>query len=119
MMWGGPTIERWSPQWLKRYLSSKRTVEAALRDSADVRAVILRPSFVWNWCKLDVLPMVALYTLLNALGVPFVDRPVRVETIAAAAVTAISPSSEASGVLRHKEMKQLANTNFAKAAKAP
>ena len=119
MMWGGTTIERWSPQWLKRYLSSKTTVEAALRDSAGVRPVILRPSFVWNWCKVDVLPLVALFTVLHVLGVPFIDRPVRVETIAAAAVAAIDSRSEASGVLRHNEMNQLANNDFAKATKAP
>jgi nucleoside-diphosphate-sugar epimerase len=119
MMWGGATIERWSPRWLKRYLSSKRAVEAALLNSTGVRPVILRPSFVWNWCKLDVLPLVALFTLLNALGVPFIDRPVRVETIAAAAVTAIDSSSEACGVLRHIEMNQLADSSCVKAAKAP
>ena len=111
-------MERWSPMWLRRYLSSKRTVEAALlSDTTGVRPVILRPSFVWNWCKLDVLPFVAAFTLLHTLGVPFIDQPVRVETIAAAAVAALDPSSNVCGVLRHGEMRQLA-TGATKLTKA-
>jgi len=113
---GGSFVESWSPQWLRRYLAAKRSVEGAilsLSTTQDVRGVVLRPSFVWNWWKVDVLLPVAIFTLLSALGVPFVDRPVRVETIAAAAVAAIDGrggggGGMVQGVLRQPGMDRLA-----------
>jgi nucleoside-diphosphate-sugar epimerase len=113
---GGSFVESWSPQWLRRYLAAKRSVEGAILSPSaaqDVRGVVLRPSFVWNWWKVDVLLPVAIFTLLSALGVPFVDRPVRVETIAAAAVAAIDGRGEGGGgmvqgVLRQPGMDRLA-----------
>jgi nucleoside-diphosphate-sugar epimerase len=47
---GGSFVESWSPQWLRRYLAAKRSVEGAILSPSatqDVRGVVLRPSFVW------------------------------------------------------------------------
>lgn len=38
--------------------------------------VIYRPSLIWNWSKLDVLPIIPFFNLASALGVPFVDKTV-------------------------------------------
>ena len=43
----------------------------------------------------------------NALGLPFVDRPVTVDTLAAAAVQAVEDDT-VSGVLDFREMERLA-----------
>jgi hypothetical protein len=44
----------------------------------------------------------------NALGIPFVDRPVTVDTLARAAVRALS-DGKTSGCLDYREMERLAN----------
>ena len=52
----GDKVEEASPDWLKRYLVAKRAVEAELeRSTGQLRPVIVRPSLIWNWRKLDVL----------------------------------------------------------------
>jgi len=86
----GPTVETYvAPKWLKRYLIAKRAVEAKLLSSAHVRAIILRPSFIWNWGKLDILLPVCLYSIASFFRAPLVDRPVRVETLVSAALEAV------------------------------
>jgi hypothetical protein len=56
---------------------------------------------------------VATFTIANALGLPGVDRPVRVETLAGAAEAAAVNESEAYSVRGYREMEaraaQLAN----------
>lgn len=110
--WPGQTcgsfIERFvAPSFLKRYLIAKRAVEARLLDSARVRGIILRPSFIWNWGKLDILMPVCLYTGISWL--PFIDRPVRVEMLVAAAIAAIEQPG-VSGVKDSKAMRMLASS---------
>lgn len=91
----GPTFETYvAPKWLKRYLAAKRIVEATLLQSSQVRAIILRPSFIWNWGKLDILLPVCLYNIAALFRAPLVDPPVRVETLAAAAIEAIQDSNQ-------------------------
>merc|ERR1712216_792265 len=78
----GPCINRFvAPNFLKRYLIAKRAVEAELLSTDRVRGIILRPSFIWNWGKLDILLPVCLYSIFSCL--PFIDHPVRVEVVAA------------------------------------
>eukprot|EP00966_Prymnesium_polylepis_P040774 946182-Prymnesium_polylepis.1 len=49
----------------------------AASSSADkIRPVIIRPSLIWNWAKLDVLPVIPVFNIANALGIPFVDKTV-------------------------------------------
>ena len=121
---GGPTVEAWlAPGWLKRYLTAKRAVEAKLvaateHDDDDdddddnnkktrVRPVILRPSFVYQWTKLDVLLPVLVYYVLSWLRVPFIDRPVRVEAVSSAVVEALEDGG-VRGVQRYGAMDALA-----------
>ena len=72
----GPSVEWLAPNWLRRYLAAKRAVEARV-ELSELRGVVFRPSFVWRLDKLDILLPALLFTVLNALGVPFCDRPVR------------------------------------------
>lgn len=85
----GSIVEKFGPRWLKRYLSAKRAVETEVLNSMHVRGVVMRPSFVWTWRKIDILLPVAIYTVGSALGIPFMDRPVHLQTIACALVEAL------------------------------
>jgi len=96
-----------APDWLKKYLIAKRAVEARMNESKAIRPVIYRPSLIWNWKKLDVLPVIPVFNLASAIGVPFVDKTVRVETLADAIVAGVE-DSEVSGVQRFFKMEQLA-----------
>merc|ERR1711918_179771 len=96
-----------APEWLQRYLVAKRAVEAELaKSTGQLRPVIVRPSLIWNWGKLDVLPVIPVFNLASALGVPFVDKTVRVETLADAIVAALEDPS-VSGVQRFMQMEEL------------
>jgi len=105
---GGSFIEeKIAPEWLKKYLAAKRTVEERLNSSNKIRAAIYRPSLIWDWTKFDVLPVIPVFNAASAVGVPFVDKTVRVETLADAIVQGIE-NDEIEGVQRYMEMEQLA-----------
>lgn len=99
--------QRLAPEWLKKYLVAKRAVESRLMASTAVRPIIVRPSLIWSWDKLDVLPVIPVFNIANALGVPFVDKTVRVETLATSIVAGIHDES-VSGVQRFRNMEELA-----------
>ena len=67
----------------------------------------LRPSLVYTTDKPAALPAVAAFTLANAIGIPFVDKPVTVDVLAAAAVRALEDGAT-SGALDYGEMERLA-----------
>lgn len=102
----GEQVENVAPQWLKEYLVAKRAVEAELRSSDAIRAAMFRPSLIWSWTKFDVLPVIPVFNLLNALGVPFVDKTVTVSTLSKAIVAGLEDES-VSGVQRFPEMEEL------------
>lgn len=103
----GDRVEAVAPAWLKSYLSAKRQVEAQLGASASaIRPVIYRPSLIWNWKKLDVLPVIPVFNLASALGVPFVDKTVRVETLGRAIVAGLNDES-VEGVQRFPQIEFL------------
>ena len=104
----GQQVEESAPDWLQRYLLAKRAVEAELVSTDKIRAVIARPSLIWNWQKLDVLPVIPIFNIASALGVPFIDKTVRVETIGKAIVAGLLDKS-VSGVQRYPEMEDLAS----------
>ena len=110
-MRGGRMVEACAPHWLKRYLAAKRAVEAAIMAetsaSSFVRGVIMRPSFVWSWSKLDILLPTFLFSIFHTLGVPFIDHPVRLDTIASAALNAIEDGN-VKGAQRYPQMESLA-----------
>ena len=105
---GGSFVEsNLAPEWLGRYLVAKRAVEAKLNDNTDkLRPIIYRPSLIWSWGKLDVLPIIPVFNLASALGVPFVDRTIRVGTLADAIVAGVAGDVE--GVQRFAAMDELA-----------
>ena len=107
---GGDFVEtKLAPAWLKKYLVAKRAVEARLASSTSViRPIVLRPSLIWSWEKLDVLPIIPIFNIASAVGVPFVDKTVRVETLADAIVAGIE-DEYVSGVQRYREMEALAS----------
>eukprot|EP00614_Pseudopedinella_elastica_P017648 CAMPEP_0172652006 /NCGR_PEP_ID=MMETSP1068-20121228/243099_1 /TAXON_ID=35684 /ORGANISM="Pseudopedinella elastica, Strain CCMP716" /LENGTH=266 /DNA_ID=CAMNT_0013466411 /DNA_START=773 /DNA_END=1573 /DNA_ORIENTATION=- len=106
---GGKQAEALAPDALNRYLVAKRSVEAELLEQqrkGALRPIIYRPSLIWDWSKLDVLPIIPIFNIACALGVPFVDKTVRVETLAAAIVAGIE-DPEISGVQRFEAMENL------------
>jgi len=104
----GPTVDKLAPEWLQKYLAAKRAVEARLQSSSKIRSSIYRPSLIWDWKKLDVLPVIPVFNLASAIGVPFVDKTVRVETLADAIVQGIEDDS-VEGVQRYMNMEELAS----------
>ncbi len=102
----GETVDAAAPEWLQRYLVAKRAVEARLGRSDRLRPVIMRPSLIWTWTKLDVLPVIPVFNLACAIGVPFVDKTVRVEDLARATVAGLR-DPEVSGVQRYPQMEEL------------
>jgi hypothetical protein len=68
-----------------------------------IRATILRPSLVWTPSRPAALPPVAAFTVANALGFPGVDKPVRVDILAAAVAAAVAQES-ALGTWNYQEM---------------
>lgn len=104
----GATVEKQlAPEWLKKYLVAKRAVEKRLMDSDVIRPVITRPSLIWDWTKYDVLPVIPVFNFASAIGVPFVDKTVRVETLADSIVAGLEDES-VTGVQRFFQMEELA-----------
>lgn len=103
----GDVVDNAAPGWLKSYLKAKRAVESRLASTSALRPVIMRPSLIWSWDKLDVLPIIPVFNLASAVGVPFVDKTVRVECLADAIVEGIQDDSVV-GVQRYVEMEKLA-----------
>ena len=103
----GKTIdEKIAPGWLQKYLIAKRAVEQRLKGSNAIRYAIYRPSLIWDWTKLDVLPVIPVFNFASAIGIPFVDKTVRVETLADAIVAGLE-NDNISGVQRFGEMEKI------------
>lgn len=102
--------EKLAPGWLNKYLIAKRAVESRLKDSNDgkgtIRSAIFRPSLIWDWTKFDVLPVIPVFNAAAAVGVPFVDKTVRIETLADAIVAGLE-GDDVEGVQRVGEMEEI------------
>jgi nucleoside-diphosphate-sugar epimerase len=104
---GGPLIEKIMPEFIQRYLKAKRAVEAKLMSSSPtLRPIIVRPSLIYSMDRPSSYVPVGTFTVLNKFGLPFVDRPVTVQSVGAAIVAAMGQDS-VSGVLRYKEIDAL------------
>jgi hypothetical protein len=105
---GGTFIEAMMPDFIRRYMVAKRAVEAKLLlDSQPIlRPVIMRPSLIYSMDRPGSLPAVAGFTIANAIGVPFVDRPVTVDSLARAMVRSIQDPS-VRGVQRFRQIDAL------------
>ncbi len=106
---GGKQIEEFlAPEWLKRYLVAKRAVESRLMDtSSQLRPVIVRPSLIYSLDRPASYPPVGAFFVGNKLGLPFVDRPVTVQSLANAVVKSIAQESKVEGILRYTEIDSL------------
>jgi len=73
------------------------------------RPIIVRPSLIWDWKKFDVLPIIPVFNIASALGVPFVDKTVYVSDVGKSIVAGLLDET-VSGVQRYNEMEALAAT---------
>lgn len=111
-MAGGSFVEnRIAPTWLQRYLKAKRQVEDRLlkdgsNEKALLRPIIFRPSLIYSLDKIASLPPVGAFFIGNALGLPFVDRPVTVQALSQAVIRAIG-NSQVQGVQRYSQIDEL------------
>ncbi|CAN0506740.1 unnamed protein product, partial [Ectocarpus sp. 8 AP-2014] len=80
-----------------------------LNNKPSLRGVVLRPSLVWTKRRPGALLPVAAFQIGSRLGLPFIDRPVHVETLASAAVEALFDSS-VRGVQDWRGMEKLAES---------
>lgn len=106
---GGSQVEKFlAPEWLKRYLVAKRAVEAKLlkESSPPLRPIIPRPSLVYSLDRPASYLPVGAFFVGNKVGLPFVDRPVTVQSLANAMVQAISNES-IRGIQRYTEIDKL------------
>lgn len=98
-------------EWLRDYLTAKRAVERELLEgygpSNLLRTFVLRPSLIYSTNRPFALPAVATFFVANAIGIPFVDRPVTVDTLTTAAVAGLRDAS-VSGILDWKRMEAVA-----------
>lgn len=85
-----------------------RRASASGSASQHLRGVTIRPSFVWRWSKLDILVPAFIYSILNAVGVPFVDRPVRVDDVAEAVLEAVQLEATVWGTQHYADIDRLA-----------
>lgn len=93
--------------FLERYLVAKRAVEKRLLENQNaLRATILRPSLIYTMDRPQALLSVVPFFIGNAIGLPFVDRPVSVDTLSNAAVYAIE-NDGVSGIKGYREMGDL------------
>lgn len=107
---GGPQVEQFlAPEWLRRYLQAKRAVEAKLMEMQEqslLRPIIPRPSLIYSLDRPASYLPVGAFFVGNQVGLPFVDRPVTVQSLATAIVRSISQPS-VSGVLRYPQIDEL------------
>lgn len=93
--------------FLERYLVAKRSVEKRMLSSTSLRPAILRPSLIYTLSRPQALVSVVPFYVANAIGVPFVDRPVSLETLSSAAVYAVETAS-CQGIKSYREMDTMA-----------
>ena len=105
---GGKQLETYlAPDWLRRYLVAKRAVEEKLLGSQPyLRPVIVRPSLVYSLDRPASYLPVGAFFVGNRIGLPFVDRPVTVQSLGNAIVRSISRDNVV-GIQRYKEIDQL------------
>jgi hypothetical protein len=103
-MAGGSYVEKnLAPDFLKRYLLAKRAVEERLLGSEWLRPIIVRPSLIYTLDKPASFPAVGAFFLAHKIGLPFVDPPVTVQSLANAMVRSIS-QQEVTGILRFQQI---------------
>jgi GDP-mannose 4,6 dehydratase len=104
----GKQIERIMPQFIHRYMVAKRAVEHKLLSSPTniIRPIIVRPSLIYTKNQLASIPAVTTFTLLNQIGLPFVDRPVTVDSLSTTIVKSMSDEA-IRGIQRYPQIDQI------------
>jgi nucleoside-diphosphate-sugar epimerase len=105
---GGKEFEQFlAPDFLRRYLAAKRSVESKLTESEPtLRGIIFRPSLIYSLDRPLSFPSVGAFWIGNRVGIPFLDRPVTVQALAYAFIRAIGlPGIR--GVQRFNEIDKL------------
>jgi NAD dependent epimerase/dehydratase family len=107
-MTGGPQIERIMPEFIQRYMLAKRAVETKLLTTPthQIRPIIVRPSLIYSKDKFASLPSVAAFTILNKIGLPFVDRPVTVDALATVMIKSMQDTN-IRGIQRYPQIDAL------------
>jgi len=107
---GGSFVERnLTPRWLRRYIQAKRAVEDRLLQqslSTSIRPIIFRPSLIYSIEKVPSLPAVGAFIIGNRVGLPFVDRPVTVQSLSLAMLNAMEDEN-ISGPLGFRDIDKL------------
>jgi hypothetical protein len=111
---GGTLIESIMPEFIKRYMMAKRAVETKLLSPTTtnnnvIRPIIVRPSLIYSPNQFASVPAVTTFTILNQIGLPFVDRPVTVDALATAIVQSISDPS-VRGIQRYPQIDRLSGS---------
>ena len=88
------------PRWPRGHIGT-------VLDTGKLRPIMYRPSLIWSWDKLDVLPVIPVFNIASALGVPFIDKTIRVEELGKAIVAGLADEG-VRGVQRFPEMESLA-----------
>ena len=94
--------------FLERYLIAKRAVESRLLDSA-LRPVIFRPSIIWTKERPQGLLSAVPFYLANKIGIPFIDRPVRVDALAAAILRSMFEDETVRGLQNYRSIEALSS----------
>eukprot|EP01038_Epipyxis_sp_PR26KG_P011834 gene11834-15836_t len=96
--------------WLEKYLAAKRSVENKLLGLGNVlRPVIFRPSLIWTWDRPQAIASVIPLYIGSYIGLPFVDKPVMVDTLVNAILISVIDVNER-GIKRFPEMEIMSNT---------
>lgn len=94
--------------FLERYLVAKRAVEKHLSASV-LRPVVFRPSLIWTFDRPQGLLSVIPFYVASSIGVPFVDRPVKVEALVKAIYLSLTDAS-VRGVLDYRSIESMADS---------
>ena len=100
-----------APDFLKRYLVAKRAVESKLLGSENLRPVIVRPSLIYSMDRPASYLPVGAFFVGNKIGLPFVDRPVTVQTLASAMVQSIATPT-VRGILRYPQIDEIGASKY-------
>lgn len=98
-----------TPRFARRYIQAKRSVEDNLLSSSSleyIRPIIFRPSLIYSIDKVRSLPAVSAFLIGNRLGLPFVDRPVTVQSLSLAIFNAMEDDT-IYGALGFKDIDKL------------
>ena len=97
-------------EFLERYLIAKRAVESKLIESSSIREVIVRPSLIYTLERPQALLSVIPFTIANAIGIPFVDKPVQVDDLVETMYQSIFDEN-IQGILRYKRIEEISGSN--------